>query len=672
MRNILLLFVLALGVRADEGMWLFNQFPAERVKSKYGFGVTPEFLDHLRLSSVRMGASGSFVSPQGLIFTNHHVGLSCVQKVSTQEHNYVRDGFYASAPEQEIRCPGLEISVLDKIDDVTAKVNAGVDAPSASAEANRQRKAAMASLENECGAQTGRRCEVVTLYAGARYHLYQYKRYSEVRLVFAPEFDLGFFGGDPDNFTYPRYCLDITFLRAYENGKPAKTPNYLKWSREGVKEGDLIFVSGHPAGSSRLATLAELEFRRDHLYPFMLERLKARIATLKVYMARSAENERVTRAVLFSAENSQKRFIGFEGGLRDPKIMTLKQAGEKRLRAAVDHDPALVKQYGKVWEEVADAMKAYRACQKRYNLLETGAGAGSDLFSIARNLVRMEAEKPKPDGQRLREFTQAALPSLERRLYSRSPITPALEIEILAEYFGALARELGPADATVKSVLAGRTPMEAAREYVNSSKLSSVEERRRLAAGSTATARDGMIRLARRIDPAARAVRKEYEDRVEAALNSAKSKVALARFAIYGAEEYPDSTATLRLAYGVAKGYGKVPYATTFDGLYRRATGKDPYVLHRRWLDAKNKLALNTPFDFAATTDTHGGNSGSPTVNTKGEIVGILFDSNLEKLPNEFVYTEESSRSVHVASQGVIEALKSVYNAGELVRELLP
>jgi hypothetical protein len=499
---------LALGLPAlaDEGMWLFNQFPKERVKEKYGFEVTDRMLDHLRLASVKMGASGSFVSPNGLVFTNHHVGLGCVQRVSTPENNYVADGFLAAAESQELRCPGTEITVLQRIEDVTDKVKNAVKAPPASAEANRQRKAATTAIEEACTSSTGMRCEVVTLYSGARYHLYHLKRYDDVRLVFAPEFNVGFFGGDPDNFTYPRYCLDIAFFRAYENGKPAQTPNYLKWSPEGARDGELIFVSGHPAGSSRLATVAELEFRRDHLYPEMLARLKSRIGAIHAYGAQSPENERVGRAVVFSAENLQKRYTGFLDGLRDPAVMSAKAAGERKVREAVRRNAELRRQYGKAWDDAAAAAKRYIALHKPYAILETGAATGSDLFFIARTLVRLAEEKPKPNEQRLREYTDAGMPTLERRLYSQAAITDSFEAAVLAEYFRYLERTLGAGDATVKAVLAGRTAEDAARQYVAGSRLKDIAERRRLSGDTAAVAesKDTMIALARMLDAPAR------------------------------------------------------------------------------------------------------------------------------------------------------------------------
>jgi len=395
-------------------------------------------------------------------------------------------------------------------------------------------------------------------------------------------------------------------------------------------------------------------------------------------MAQSAENDRVGRALVFSKENNQKRIIGFLEGLRSPRIMALKAADEKKLRAAVDKDRKLVVEYGTVWDEVAAAVTTYATLHKSYALLESTRGVGSQFLAIARTLVRLVVERDKPNEARMHDYTEATLATTERSLYSPAPITPSLEVAVLTEYLAALQKELGAGDATVKAVLAGRSPAAAAQEYVSASRLASVDERRRLAASRAAVeaSEDGMIRLALLLEPAATLVRKEYEDKVEAALTAAKTKVALARFSVFGSSEYPDATGTLRLSYAVVKGYrnrqgSEIPYATTFDGLYRRATGVDPFKLPRRWLDARRVLSLKVPFNFAGTADTHGGNSGSPTVNTKGEIVGILFDSNLEKLPNEFVFTDEDSRSVHVASQGIIEALRKVYKANALVGEIL-
>lgn len=681
MRSRLTLSVLILGISAalyaDEGLWLFEAFPKQRLAAKYGFQITDEFLDRLRLASLRVGASGSFVSPNGLIFTNHHVALDCLQKLSTKEHNYVVDGFWAPTQADEKACPDLEANQLVRIQDVTERVNSAVKPGSSDAEALRQRQAEIARIEKECANTTGNRCDVVNLYSGGRYHLYEYKKYTDLRMVFAPETDIGFFGGDPDNFTYPRYCLDIAFLRAYENGKPARTPHYLSFSREGVKEGELIFVSGNPGTTGRLMTVAQLEFMRDHYYPLIHRRLASLIRALEKYSAQSPENERVAHDNLFSQQNSYKAYTGFLAGLRNPRIMDLKRAEEKKLRAAVEADPDRKARFGGAWDAVAAAYQKFREYYKSYWLIEFSPHRGSDLLRIARDVLRLAEERQKPNDQRLREYRDSALPSLEQQLYSPAPITDSMEIAVLADYFEFLRSELGAEDSTVKAVLAGRTPQQAAQDYVSASRLKDVAERKRLASDAEAVRRseDGMIRLARLLDPRARELRKRYEDEVEAALTSSAAKIAQARFAIFGQEAYPDATFTLRLTYGAVRGYrdekGRaVPYATTFEGLYKRATGKPPYRLPKRWVDARPKLNLKTPFNFVSTADTHGGNSGSPTVNTRGEIVGILFDGNIESLPNRFVYTEERARSVHVATQGIVEALDKVYDAQRLLKEL--
>jgi hypothetical protein len=661
---------------ADEGMWLFNSVPKEQLAAKFKFTPTQQLLDHLRLSSVKFGGgSGSFVSPQGLIFTNHHVASGCIQNVSSKEHNYMRDGFYAASAADELKCPGLEVQVLLDITDVTAKVNAAVQASPESAEAAQQRRAAMSALEKACVAEHGGACNVVTLYSGALYHLYRYKKYTDVRLVFAPEEAIAFFGGDPDNFTYPRYDLDITFLRAYEDGQPASTPNYLKWSASGAKDGELALVSGHPGSTDRFITLAQFAYMRDVSYPRTLKMLKSIIASLKQYGAQSDENKRLARGKLFGAENSFKVRDGEYKGLVDPRLYAQKKQIEDKLRAEIAANPKIKAEAGTAYDDISNAYASWRAQSKEY-LLESGA-AFCDLFTIARHLLRLAEEKPKPNADRLREYSDAALPSLQIRLFSSAPITPELEALMLQNYFQLLVDELGAENATVQAILAGRTPAAAAHEYVSSSKLASVAERKRLAEDPAALAasQDGMIRLVRLMDPAARAIRKIYDDRIDAVERAAASRIARARFALYGASAYPDATGTLRLSYGAVSGYRDprnrpVPSMVDFDGLYRHATGEEPFKLPQRWLDAKPKLTLKTPFNFVSTADIIGGNSGSPTVNTRGEVIGIVFDSNYEAMHNRFIYGMINERCVHVASQGIIEALGKVYGAGRVVSEL--
>ncbi len=664
-------------VTADEGMWLFNAFPKEQVEKRYGFKVTDQFLDHLRISAVRFnnGGTGSFVSGDGLLFTNHHVGSDCIAKLSTSSEDLIKKGFLARSKAEEKRCPDLEVNVLTEIEDVTAKVNSAVKEGMPDAEANKLRKAASGDLEKACAAGAeDRRCDVVTLYSGGLYHLYKYKKYTDVRLVMAPEFMIAFFGGDPENFTYPRYNLDVAFFRAYENGKPAKPADHFKFSRTGVKEGDLVFVPGHPGTTGRLLTYSQLEFSRDVSYPLIYERLDSIIRAAKAYSARGEEQKRQAQDVIFGVENSYKAYTGFLKGLRDRALMARKAASEKDFKASAGSaNPGLLKRYS----DVEAAMKSLRGYYVELMLLENYAATGNELARIARTVLRYAEETAKPDGERLREFRTAALPSLEQGLFSEAPVYPELDEALLADYLRFMTKKLGASHPVVAAVLEGRPPEAAAKAYVSTTKLTDIAERKRLAKDPQAAAAstDGMIVFARKIDKAARAARKRYEDEVESVITGAAGEIANARFRLYGASDYPDATFTLRLSYAAVRGYkdeagNDVPYATTFAGLYPKAKDVEPYILPESWLKAKPKLNMKTPFNFVTTADTHGGNSGSATLNTKGEVVGILFDGNLESLPKRFIYSDTSARSVHVSIEAVWEALDKIYGAAELLKEL--
>jgi hypothetical protein len=666
---------------ADEGMWLFNNPPRKLLKEKYNFEPTQAWLDHLREASVRFnsGGSGSFVSADGLVLTNHHVGADALQKLSSKEHNYLSDGFYAKSLGEEIKCVDLELNVLKSIEDVTARVKGAVKPGASSADAEKARRAVMNTLEEESLKATGLRSDVVTLYRGGQYHLYRYKKYTDVRLVFAPEQAIAFFGGDPDNFEYPRYDLDICFFRVYEDDKPARIEHYLAWSRAGAGENELVFVSGNPGRTDRENTVAHLEFMRDRVFPTVLNLIRRREVLLDTYSERSLENARRAQDELFGYQNSRKARLGGLAGLQDPSVMRLKREEEQALRQAVAAHPRL-KDASRAWDDVQATLRTWEEIYIPYSLYEQRWAFNSDLFSKARTLVRLVEESSKPNADRLREYRQSNLESLEQELYSEAPIYEDLEIVKLGDSLGLLMEMAGVDDPLVQRVLEGRSPRERASELVTGTKLKDVALRKQLAKGGPAgmaATNDPMIALAQILDEPARALRKRYEQEVEEPQRQAYARLAEARFAVHGTDLYPDATFTLRLAFGVVKGYQEqgrqLPAWTTLGGTYRHSEahgGQPPFNLPQSWLDRKDRLDLDTPFNFVSTPDIIGGNSGSPVVNRAGEFVGIIFDGNIQSLVLDFVYTEEQARATSVHSAGILEALRKVYNAERVVQEV--
>ncbi len=666
---------------ADEGMWLYNAPPKDKIKAKYGFELTQQWLDHVRLSSVRFnnGGSGSFVSPDGLTFTNHHVGAGCVQQLSTGGHDYIKTGFYAKTQAEEAKCPNLELNQLVGIEDVTEKINAGVKPGMSAADAGQAQRAAMSDVEKNCSTSTGLRCDVVIFYSGQVYNLYKYKKYTDVRLVFAPEFDIAFFGGDPDNFTYPRYDLDITFFRVYEDGKPAHLDNYLKWSSTGVNDGDLIFVSGHPGNTGRLLTMAQLEFLRDVQYPAALKYYARRIEVLQNFSKESEENARIAQEDIFGLQNSQKAITGYEAGLLDKSIMDQKAADEAKLRASFKAD-ARNAAAPDPWNEIVQAIKVNQSIYGNLTYLERLRGF-PHLPQLARTLVRAAEEKPKPNADRFREFRDSALPSLEQQLFSTEPIYKNLEIVLLTDALTEMQQSLGNDNPDIQKVLQGKSPTEAAKQLIENTKLNDVAVRKQLYDGGQQAidaSTDPLITVMRAIDPDARTARKEYEDKVESVVRRDGATIAKARFAESGFTQPPDATFTLRLSYGQVKGYqenGKaIPFDTNIGGAFEHAaehSNQPPYNLPESWMKSKSGLNLKTPLNFVSTADIIGGNSGSPTVNKSGEVVGIIFDGNIQSLAWNFAYSDKQGRAVSVDSRGIQETLRKIYGAGALVDELM-
>jgi hypothetical protein len=661
-------------------MWTYNKFPKDKVKAKYGFTPDDKWLEHARLSSARLagGCSASFVSENGLVMTNHHCAHSCIEQLSTSQRDYVQSGFYAKTQGDEVMCPEIEVNQLVEISDVTDRLKLatkGLD----DKKFNEAQKAEMSKIEKACQTSDKYRCDVVSLYHGGVYNLYKYRRFQDVRLVFAPEFKIAFFGGDPDNFMFPRYDLDVSFLRVYDEGKPAHMDHYFKWSQAGAAESELTFVSGHPGGTDRQLTVAQLEYQRDVAMPDRLLRLAEFRGMLNEFAKRGPEQKRISDTLLFGVENSFKAIKGRYQALLEPGFFAQKVAAEKSFRAKLAKSADKQKKYGAAFDAIAKEEALLKDMRKGYAYREQAAGLRSELFGIGRTLVRAGDERPKPSEKRLREFRESALPSITQGLFSKAPIYDELEIALLSFSLTKMREDLGADDPFVKKVLGRESPDEMATRLIKTTKLKDVALRKQLWEGGKAAvdaSSDPMIKLAKLIDADGRAIRTTYEEQIEGPMKKNSELVAKAHFDVEGMNSYPDATFTLRLSYGQVKGYpenGKqVAPFTTFAGAFDRATGRDPFALPKSWIDAKNKLTPDTPFNFVTTNDIIGGNSGSPVINKNAEIVGLIFDGNIQSLGGDFGFDETVNRAVSVHSQALLHALAKIYGADRIVNELRP
>ncbi len=660
--------------KADEGMWLFNDLPIKLLKERYGFEPSKEWAEHLMKSCVRfnVGGSASFISSTGLVLTNHHVGSDTLYKLSTPERNILDVGFLANSNDQELKAPDLELNQLVNIKDVTAEIKGSVTDDMTTAQAVAARRAIIAKMEKAALDETGLKSTVTTLYGGGRYHLYQYKKHTDVRLVWAPETAIAFFGGDADNFEYPRYCLDACIFRVYENDKPAKIEHFLKWSETGPKENDVVFVSGNPARTSRIFTMDAIRFQRDLSLPYIMTSLRRQEILLQQYGLRGTEQTRRARDDMFGVQNSRKARLGMLAGLQDPQVLSDKAAAEKELLAAINADPKL-QPLASAWQTISETTA------KRAELLGKGSAVNSQLFGIALELVQMAEEDLKPSGERLPQFADAGRESLLQQLYSEAPIYLDLDQVLLADSIAKTLEQRGFDDPLSQEILAGKGPADRAAELIGGTELLSVETRKKIAAGgidAIHNSKDPMIQLAKIINPEVRRIR-TITDQLDEQDKQAYAKIAEARFAVEGTSAYPDATFTLRLAFGPVKSYEQdgqqIPAWTNIGGAFeheKKHQGQTDYVLPASWKKVEASLTKATPFNFVSTADIIGGNSGSPVVNRAGELVGLIFDGNVQSLSGNYVYTDKQARSVSVHSSAIREALQTVYGADGIVREL--
>ncbi len=667
----------ATGYREEFGtMWTFDAPPLEYWKATYGFTPDQAWLDNVRLASVRLpNCSSSIVSARGLVLTNHHCARSCISSSSPRDTNYIDVGFIASSIAEERRCQGLYVDQLQSIEDVTARVRASSRAATASAQAERRARV-IDSIQTACGSGTGLTCQVVSFYQGGMYSLYRYKRYDDVRLVMAPEEGVAFFGGDPDNFTFPRYDLDISLLRIYQDGQPLAAKNFLRWNAQGAADGELVLVTGNPGSTGRLLTMAQMEYLRDVVYPENLASYARQLEVLRALTKDDPERERRYHNTIFSLANSEKAVTGYQSGLLDPALMAKKRAFEREFRARIAKDATLRARYGGAWDAIAAAQRELASFDKtsRYRSF-----AGSQLLGMAGQLVRIPAQSALPDSARLPEYRGEAIERMKRQLVAPVFIDTAVEARLLAVQLAAAKRALPANDPFLQGVLGNRTPEGAARALIGETRLADPETRKALldgGASAIAASTDPLIVVARKIDPLQRILATRSR-RLNALISSEAEKLGQAIFAAFGTSLPPDATFTLRISDGVVRGYpynGTVaPYKTSYYGLYARAAefdGKDPFDLPPRWLARVDSLDLTAPLNFVSTNDIIGGNSGSPVINRNAEVVGVIFDSNIEGLPNRFVFTDEVARAVSVHSRGITEALRRMYGAGWIVEEL--